>query len=871
MTELSASEIAAFPLVPCGRWWTGLDSQRLMLDVYHDTVPACGLAMSWDNGYGGKQFGFFPPRVSKLDFMLHLLDIPVAYRNAYEMLVENVACRAYLDVDYEGPADPDHNTLKRLMSTIRAKIRQDFQCEPKLYVCCGTRPSKDEPDTVMKHSYHIVCENLVFERNNDGLMRSFFTSIQGFTYQKDFEEKSMIDGSVYTKNRHFRTLHSCKRGTTTPLLRISGDPLLDEFTHDWGRDALATLPFFISNPDTHECTFVATPAPLLLQIETNKKSKRHKGDTPMNTAAGGVAAKSFPVPIQMLQELLTLAGDTTTTLGSVQYLGAEDKWQIQGNQRGQGRKCLVTPGTTHERNNCLLFVEDFKHAHYDGFKVDYFCTASECSTGCTKPTIGYIAWNVQVKNWAIQLSLPQADTVMHEEEDDDDSADMDIPEESQPVPPAPAPIDPEDPETNTYDMVKARFELGCFKVKHPFYYARIEEGHDPYLHSHIDLQHFYCDLKYWGNNKNDELVKLPFVPAWLQDPSKRMVERIVVDPTNSIKGVYNMWKGFAVEKIPPVDDVLVPELVSNITRHISDVITAGEDTHTMFVHCYLANMIQRPWLKSQVALSLYGAQGCGKGILFEFFRMKILGTHCSYQTARPEHDLFGRFANGAVNKVCVQVDEVKSLHEHADQLKDFITNPTINYEKKGKDVIVIANLANLILTSNNANALTVSPDDRRFVLFNCSSVHKNNAQYFTSLGAHLERPEVARAYYQYLMSLDLSAYPVSFQCSRPITQYYTESQHNSIPTISRFFSALVNSAYPEPQIPCRELYKKYELFHAHGNYKFLMTETAFGRDAKKYAGVTFHRLSGCRNYRFNHDEIKKYLLANNEYDQDAEY
>jgi hypothetical protein len=843
-----------------------------MLDVYHSTTPAGGLAMSWDNGYGGKQFGFFPPTFSRLDFMLHLLDIPVAYRNAYEMLVENVACRAYLDVDYEGPADPDHDTLKRLVSIIRAKIRQEFQCEPKLYVCCGTRPSKEEPDTVMKHSYHIVCENLVFERNNDGLMRNFFTSIQGFTYQKDFEEKSMIDGSVYTKNRHFRTLHSCKRGTTTPLVRISGDPLLDEFTHDWGRDASATLPFFISNPDRTGCTFVATPAPLLLQIETNKKSKRHKGDAATTNTPAGVS-RCFPVPLQMLQELLTLAGDTTTALGSVQYLAAEDKWQIQGNQRGQGRKCLVTPGTTHERNNCLLFVEDFKDAHYDGFKVEYFCTASECSSGCTKPTIGYVAWNAQVKNWAIQLSRPQADAVMHEEEEADDPADMDMPDVSQPpeVPPDPTPVDPDDPETNTYDMVKARFELGCFKVKKPFCYARIDEDHDPYLHSHVDLQHFYCHLKYWRKNKNGELVKLPFVPEWLQDPDKRTVERIVVDPTNSIKGVYNMWKGFAVEKIPPVDDALVPELVRDITRHFSDVITAGEDAHTMFVHRYLANMLQRPWLKSQVALSLYGAQGCGKGILFEFFRLKILGAHCSYQTSRPEHDLFGRFANGAVNRVCVQVDEVKSLHEHADQLKDFITNPTINYEKKGKDVIVVDNLANLILTSNNANALTVSPDDRRFVLFNCSSVHKNNAQYFTSLGAHLERPEVARAYYQYLMSLDLSAYPVSFQCNRPITQYYMECQQNSIPVISRFLSALVNSAYPETQIPARDMYKNYVHFHTSGNYKFLLTETSFGREIKKVSGIIKKKSNGIHIYMLCHSEIKAYLEKANEHDPDAEY
>ena len=432
-------------------------------------------------------------------------------------------------------------------------------------------------------------------------------------------------------------------------------------------------------------------------------------------------------------------------------------------------------------------------------------------------------------------------------------------------------IDLDNPAVNTYEMVKARFELHCFKVEIPFCYARIKEGFDPCLHSHNDLQHFYCDWTYWGTDKDDEPVRLPFITAWVRDPKKRTVERIAVDPTKMLKGVYNMWRGFKAEKLPPVDPALVPGLVSDITKHISDVITLGVDEHTKFIHHYNANIVQRPWMKSQVALYLYGPQGCGKGILFEFFRFEILGEHCSSQTSKPESDLFGRFANGAVNRVMIQVDEVRSMHDHADQLKDLITNPTLNYEKKGKDTIVVANLTNLVLTSNNANSLTVTPDDRRFALFHCSSVHKGDYAYFNKLGKHLARPEVARAYYQYLMSLDLSDYPTSFQHNRPITEYYRESQQTSIPVVSRFFSALVNTAYPESPIPARDMYKKYEQFHAHGNYKFLITETAFGRETKRIQGVCKKRSNSGHVYTLNHDAIKKHLVDINEYDADAEY
>jgi hypothetical protein len=431
-------------------------------------------------------------------------------------------------------------------------------------------------------------------------------------------------------------------------------------------------------------------------------------------------------------------------------------------------------------------------------------------------------------------------------------------------------IDLDNPSVNTYGMVKARFELQCFKVNIPFCYARIVSGFDPCLHSHADLQHFYCDWKYWGTDKDGEAVRLPFITAWLRDSKKRVVERIVVDPTKQIKGVYNMWRGFKAETLPPVDAALVPGLISDITKHFSDVITLGNDEHTNFIHRYIASMVQYPWKKSQVALYLFGAEGCGKGILFEFIRFKILGEHCSFQTSKPESDLFGRFANGAVNRVLIQVDEVRNLHDYADQLKDLITNSTLNYEKKGRDTIVVDNLANLVFTSNNANSLTVSPNDRRFALFKCSSVHKDDYKYFNKLAAHLERPEVARAYYQYLMSLDLSEYPSSFQHQRPITDYYKEAQYNSIPVISRFFSSIVNAEFKESQIPAREFFKKFQLFHMNGNYKSPTTENSFGRAAGRINGITKKRLQCGIFYLFNHDAIKKHLMDINEYDADAE-
>jgi len=879
MSKISLDDQRKFQVPPGGEWFY---NQQPMLEILRESG---GLAIVWDKPNGKKMYGVYSQ--SKDLFMQNLLDTPVASRHAYELLVEDVPCKGYADVEWEGDPDPDHTTLQRLVAAIRTKVHEEYSHEPRIYVCCGTRPTKENPD-ILKHSYHIVLDNIIYERNNDGQMKQFFTTIPGFTWMDGVEEKQMIDSRVYTKNRNFRLPHCTKAGSTIPLLRISGDPLKDEFKHDFARDVPAILPFFISNPEIKDdCKFIETPPQVLQQAA---KGISHKRAKTADSFDGPAPSKLFPVPIQVVQHLLATAGDTVSTLSAIQYLPAEDQWKIQGDHRAQGRKCLLKPGVTHTSNNALLFVDRVD----TGFRVHYQCMSAECAK-CAKPILGYISINQQTFEWQIALTSQSADNDSMQEDlppeqessdemeednpapEPEDSAESDheMPDDDRPqVEVVEPPHDPENPALNTYEMVKARFEKTCFKVMNPHCYARIHKNDpEPCYHSWMDLKHFYSNLHYWGTDKHGELAKLPFVPEWLRDPHLRSVDRIVVDPSNKEKDVYNLWKGFDAEKLPHVHDSLVEELIKPITKHFNDVLTSGVAEHTRFLHHYLANIVKRPWQKSQVAISLYGAQGCGKGIIFEFFREKILGLHCSFQTSRPENDLFGRFANGAVNRVCIQIDEVKSLHDHADQLKDFITNPTITYEKKGKDTIVVSNFANLILTSNNANALTVSTDDRRFALFHCNSIHKGNTQYFDQLGAHLARPEVARAYYQYLMSLDLSEYPTSFQHKRPVTEYYKETQNNSIPVISRFFSALVNWECTEIPPPCctpsREMYKHYVRFHTDGNYKFVMTEHAFGRQVRKISGIEVKKTKACNIIRLDLPTIKKYLEEINEYDEDA--
>ena len=85
--------------------------------------------------------------------------------------------------------------------------------------------------------------------------------------------------------------------------------------------------------------------------------------------------------------------------------------------------------------------------------------------------------------------------------------------------------DPDDPALNTYAMVKARFEKTCFRVDNPFCFVRTTDlGTNTQILHWGKIQSFYSGLTYWETNKRGQLVKKPFVHAWLRDDTQRRVE-----------------------------------------------------------------------------------------------------------------------------------------------------------------------------------------------------------------------------------------------------------------------------------------------------------------------------------------------------------
>lgn len=428
---------------------------------------------------------------------------------------------------------------------------------------------------------------------------------------------------------------------------------------------------------------------------------------------------------------------------------------------------------------------------------------------------------------------------------------------------------------NSYDYVKYEFERECFKVKQPVCFViRTSDGKQDYI-SEDKLKTTYRDWSYVGQEEvkvKGQTVKIDgkknFIKRWLCDPNKRMYETMGFDPSRTCgKNVYNTFRPFRAEKLPPVDDDREQELVKPITNHI-DVLMRERDV-TMFIIKWMASIVQRPWFRTMVAILLHGKQGAGKNTVFDFFNMCVIGEHLCKQTADPHSDLFEKHSNGHLYKLFIQIDEVKGkdMIGNNDKLKNLITAPKMRYEHKGTMTIDVPNLANLIFTTNNENPIPISFDDRRFVAIQCTDTLVNNHEYFTELHAYLKRDDVARAFYQYLMKVDISDIS-NFQAIRPLTSYYQELQRLNLSPIDRFISWWVVNGFAST-CKANEFYSEYRQWANSRNFTVDITGTMFGRKIKQVGGITAKRAEKGIVYTLEMGKVEEWMKTNNRWDDEV--
>ena len=365
----------------------------------------------------------------------------------------------------------------------------------------------------------------------------------------------------------------------------------------------------------------------------------------------------------------------------------------------------------------------------------------------------------------------------------------------------------------TYAEVKDFIEygLGIFALENPIGYIQTNMDQDSYeviceTKLKVLLRHFQ-----YTDEKDDEFV--PFSTRWLNDSQKRFYRRMEFNPrsTGSSRHVFNTFSGFRASKLRPVSPELEQELVRPFCDHLRNVIVGGVDAHAEYLLDYMAALVQRPHMKSQVMILIYGGQGIGKGSLIDFLRKFVLGEKWTQQIQNVDLDLFGQFSSRE-NTILMQIDEMDDARKHQSALKNLTTADMIRCEKKNVMKEMAKNYLNVIATTNNLTSIPVESTDRRYAFFHAKLAVSppipgetvemtqerratERAAYFDALWGNLNGVDTPRAIYQMLVKRDLSHYQSenAFQLHRPRTAFYKAQQAASIDLPHRFISAMVNT------------------------------------------------------------------------------
>jgi len=202
---------------------------------------------------------------------------------------------------------------------------------------------------------------------------------------------------------------------------------------------------------------------------------------------------------------------------------------------------------------------------------------------------------------------------------------------------------------------------------------------------------------------------------------------------------------------------------------------------------------------------------------------------------------------------------------------------------------MINNYCNTIMTTNNDFTIPISQTDRRNVFFKASDTHKQDEVYFKKLASTFKKQDVARAFYEYLMSYDISrgcsewCEDQGLQSMRPHTKFYKETKMMNLPIIYRFLSAMTKYSCKIPTeskyyafrdtmiyMKATKFYEVYcEWFDACNFNTKVIYKTKFGLDLKDIEVIEKNRCNDGIYYAIDKNELLAYLQENELYDEYA--
>lgn len=408
----------------------------------------------------------------------------------------------------------------------------------------------------------------------------------------------------------------------------------------------------------------------------------------------------------------------------------------------------------------------------------------------------------------------------------------------------------------------------CYKKQKIYFEQYVAEIRNPELvyverNSKTDLLTY---IKPCGMNKRYTSSQ-KFINIWLHDVNNASfnVMDFYPDKTQCPKEVYNIFNGYAVEKIYVKDQTKEQkeELLKPILKHFCDIFESDETVNYILKH--FANTIQHPQRKVGVSVVIQGNQGTGKSFIIDEMLVPLIGDNLYYYTCKPA-DIGGDHAEGQCNKLVVTVDELnaKRSFDISELLKSFITQKKLTVNPKGIRPYEVKNFCIYYFTTNSKTPLKIELGDRRYFATRMLDTYKNNGAYYKQMSKYMKRPDVLTAWYDYLVNIDVEDY--DYIENRPESKIYNDMKDACTSNIVKFmndtFMKLDDDFDDVQTMRSGKMFAKYNDWKSATNHKDEHNTTSFGREITGIKGIKKDRDSKGNIYKIDIKELMQYFKAN---------
>lgn len=287
-----------------------------------------------------------------------------------------------------------------------------------------------------------------------------------------------------------------------------------------------------------------------------------------------------------------------------------------------------------------------------------------------------------------------------------------------------------------------------------------------------------------------------FFSRWAADTGHRRYDSMDFLPPPMVcrDDIYNTFSGLRAASLPAVVGERDMSPILDLMYDLCD----RDEASRQYILRFMAHLVQMPGILPGTGIIMKSKQGRGKNTLWgTFFAHKVLGEDLYHSSANPDH-FFGRFANGMVNKLLTNFNEVEANHTNKIMglVKEAITEPFLNYEKKGLDVVKVHNFARQVWFSNEIMPIKISSDDRRWVAVQASDQmpeigSREHSEYFKRIHTWISDDGNVRAFYDKLLTMDLSNWDA--ERDRPRTSFYSGLQQLSLDRVDRWLVKAVET------------------------------------------------------------------------------